>query len=345
MDVFSDACQEAGKMALPEPLIGASVLVTGGTGTTGKLLVRWLLEQSGASRVIVFSRDEHKHHDMLRDPRFQHPALHSMVGDIRDLRRLRHALEGVSLLLHTAAMKHVSIAEANPTEAVRTNIEGTMNIIEASRDAGVLRVIAHSTDKAVQPACIYGATKLVMEKLLIRADAESGKDGPRFDIVRHGNLIGSRGSVIPLFQEQMKSGRLTLTDPEMTRFWIDDETLVSIIYRAIVDGKGGDIFIPKLPACRLDTLAQAIAQDATIEIIGARPGEKRHEALTDPEEASRIRQFDDYLVITAEHRSHNSHAGGAPVTAGYQFRSDQAPLLEVQQMREIIDGNFRAEPA
>lgn len=345
MDVYSDPCQEAGKMPLPESLQGASVLVTGGTGTTGKLLVRWLLEQSGASRVIVFSRDEHKHHDILCDPRFQHPALRSMVGDIRDLKRLRHALEGVSLLLHTAAMKHVPIAEANPTEAVRTNIEGTMNIIEAARDAGVSRVIAHSTDKAVQPACIYGATKLVMEKLLIRADAESGTAGPRFDIVRHGNLIGSRGSVIPLFQEQVKSGKLTLTDPEMTRFWIDEETLVSIVYRTLLDGIGGDIFVPRLHSCRLDTLAQAIAQDATIEIIGARPGEKRHESLTAPEEASRIRQFEDHLVITAEHRSGHTDAGGTPVTAGYQFRSDESPLLDAQQMRDLIEGNFRPEPA
>ncbi|MEE2882608.1 MAG: polysaccharide biosynthesis protein [Planctomycetota bacterium] len=345
MEPFPDPRHEPGVRRLPEALAGASVLVTGGTGTTGKLLIQWLLQEAGASRVIAFSRDEQKHHDLIQDPRFQHPALQSMVGDIRDQSRLRHALEGVSLVLHTAAMKHVPIAEANPTEAVRTNIEGTMNLIDASRDAGVSRVIAHSTDKAVEPACIYGATKLVMEKLLIRANAESGASGPRFDIVRHGNLVGSRGSVIPLFEEQMSSGKLTVTDPEMTRFWINGTTLVSIVHRTIVDGRGGEIFVPKLPACRLDTLVKAINQDATIEIIGARPGEKRHEALTAREEACRIREFEEYLVIVPEYSSTSSRTDGTPVTERFQFRSNQAALLDTLEMREFLQGNFPTEPA
>lgn len=330
---------------LPENLKGASVLVTGGTGTTGKLLVRWLLEESGASRVIVYSRDEQKHHDLLQDQRFQHPAFRSVVGDIRDLERLRHSLRDVDLVLHTAAMKHVAIAEANPTEAVQTNILGTMNLIEAATSSGVSRVIAHSTDKAVQPACIYGASKLMMEKLLIRANAESGPAGPRFDIVRHGNLVGSRGSVIPLFREQIKSGLLTVTNPAMTRFWINGNELVNIVYRTILEATGGEIFIPKIAACRLDTLVETIAPNTPIKIIGPRPGEKKHEALTSPEEASRIHEFGSYMVVFPENYPEKRGAAPPSLPEGYQYRSDQVPLLDASQMGEYLQENSQVEPA
>lgn len=293
--------------------------------------------------MIAFSRDEQKHHDLKQNPSFQHPALHSMVGDIRDKNRLRQAMNGVSLVLHTAAMKHVPIAEANPSEVVRTNIEGTVNLIEAARDAKVSRVIAHSTDKAVEPACIYGATKLVMEKLLIGANEESGDSNPKFDIVRHGNLLGSRGSVIPLFRKQMESGKLTVTDPEMTRFWINGDSLVSIVHRAIVDGLGGEIFIPKLPSCKLDTLVKAINQNATVEIIGARPGEKLHEALTGREEARRIRQFESHMVIIPESSSCDLRTDGVPVSEDFQFLSDQTPLLNQSEMQELLQWDRQTE--
>ena len=320
-----------------------SVLVTGGTGSTGRWLLRWLLGEAGASRVIAFSRDEQKHHDLLQDPEFQHPALHSMVGDVRDRHRLREAMEGISLVLHTAAMKHVPIAEANPSEAMRTNVEGTVNLIEAARDAGVDRVVAHSTDKAVEPACVYGTTKMMMEKLLIDADRASKQGGPRFDIARHGNLIGSRGSVIPLFLRQKSSGRLTITEPSMTRFWIGGDELISLIEKMLVDARGGEIFVPKSPACRLDTLAEAIAPAATLVATGSRPGEKFHEALTGAEESGRIREFRDYLVIEPPHGGGRNEEAGTAVAADFQLTSDGTRLLDSREMRALLQSSLPAE--
>jgi UDP-N-acetylglucosamine 4,6-dehydratase len=259
-----------------------------------------------------------------------------MVGDIRDPRRLREAMEGVSLVLHTAAMKHVPIAEAHPSEAIRTNVEGTENLIRAARDAGVAQVVAHSTDKAVEPSCVYGATKLAMEKLLVAADLESGSDGPRFDILRHGNLIGSRGSVIPMFLEQKKSGRLKVTDPEMTRFWIDHDSLVSAVHQVVIDGRGGEIFVPRSPAARLGTVASAIAPEAVIEVIGIRPGEKMHESLTGPEESSRIRLFEQHLVITPPTTGRHRRHDGSAVAADFRLQSDHGPWLDLPAMQALL---------
>jgi UDP-N-acetylglucosamine 4,6-dehydratase len=331
-----DSTSPSGDRQLPPMTGDGSVLVTGGTGSTGRLLLRWLLEEAGVRRVIAFSRDEQKHHDLLQEPEFQHPALHSMVGDIRDGNRLREAMQGISLVLHTAAMKHVPIAEANPSEAYLTNVEGTVNLIRAARDAGVARVVAHSTDKAVEPACTYGATKLMMEKLLIEANQQSGEEGTQFDILRHGNLIGSRGSVIPIFMAQKTAGYLRLTDPEMTRFWITGDELVSAVHRVLIDGRGGEIFVPKLPACRLDTLAEAIAPEADIEVIGARPGEKTHEALTSPAEAARIREFERYLVITPGLAGSRIRSDGDRVSSGFTLTSNSTRLLTCEEMRELL---------
>lgn len=318
------------------------MLVTGGTGSTGRLLLRWLLEETGVRRVIAFSRDEQKHHELLQEAEFQHPALHSMVGDIRDSNRLREAMEGISLVLHTAAMKHVPIAEANPSEAYLTNVKGTVNLIRAARDAGVARVVAHSTDKAVEPECTYGATKLMMEKLLIEANQQSGEEGTQFDILRHGNLIGSRGSVIPIFMAQKSCGLLRLTAPEMTRFWITGDELVSAVHRVLIDGHGGEIFVPKLPACRLDTLAEAIAPEADIEVIGARPGEKTHEALTSPAEAPRIREFERYLVITPGLPGSKIRSDGDRVSSGFTLKSNCTRLLTCEEMRELLSSGSGA---
>ncbi|MDE0960420.1 MAG: polysaccharide biosynthesis protein [Planctomycetota bacterium] len=336
MSAAADSTPAAPRRGLP-PLAGdGAILVTGGTGTTGRLLLSWLLDEAQATRVIAFSRDEQKHYDLLQDPNFQQPALYSMVGDIRDPRRLREAMEGVSLVLHTAAMKHVPIAEAHPSEAIRTNVEGTENIIRAARDAGVARVIAHSTDKAVEPGCVYGATKLAMEKLLVAADFDSGADGPRFDILRHGNLIGSRGSVIPMFLEQKKSGRLKVTDPEMTRFWIGHDSLISAVHQVLIDGRGGEIFVPKSPSARLGTLARAIAPEAVIEVIGVRPGEKMHESLTSREESNRIRQFESHLVITPPSTGHQRRQDGSPVGPEFRLQSHHGPLLDLPAMKALL---------
>jgi UDP-N-acetylglucosamine 4,6-dehydratase len=337
MTAAANSTPAAPRRRLP-PLAGdGTILVTGGTGTTGRLLLSWLLYEAQATRVIAFSRDEQKHHDLLQDPRFQHPALYSMVGDIRDPRRLREAMEGVSLVLHTAAMKHVPIAEAHPSEAIRTNVEGTENLIRAARDAGVAQVVAHSTDKAVEPSCVYGATKLAMEKLLVAADLESGSDGPRFDILRHGNLIGSRGSVIPMFLEQKKSGRLKVTDPEMTRFWIDHDSLVSAVHQVVIDGRGGEIFVPRSPAARLGTVASAIAPEAVIEVIGIRPGEKMHESLTGREESSRIRLFEQHLVITPPTTGRHRRHDGSAVAADFRLQSDHGPWLDLPAMQALLN--------
>ena len=340
MTAAADSTPAAPRRRLP-PLAGdGTILVTGGTGTTGRLLLSWLLYEAQASRVIAFSRDEQKHHDLLQDPRFQHPALYSMVGDIRDPSRLREAMEGVSLVLHTAAMKHVPIAEAHPSEAIRTNVEGTENLIRAARDAGVARVIAHSTDNAVEPSCVYGATKLAMEKLLVAADLESGPDGPRFDILRHGNLIGSRGSVIPMFREQKKSGRLKVTDPEMTRFWIDPDSLISAVHQVVIDGRGGEIFVPRSPAARLATVAAAIAPEAVIEVIGERPGEKKHESLTGQEESSRIRLFEQHLVIIPPASGHLRRHDGSAVGPDFRLQSDRGPWLDLQAMQALLSSEL-----
>jgi UDP-N-acetylglucosamine 4,6-dehydratase len=319
-------------------LDGKSVLVTGGTGSFGKAFVKRALE-SDARRIVVFSRDEQKHYEMQRT--LTDRRLRFFVGDIRDRDRLMSALRDVDIVVHAAAMKHVPICEYNPLEAVHTNVNGAKNLIEAAMACGVERVIALSTDKAVSPANLYGATKLCMEKLLIAANAYAGDRATRFSIVRYGNVMGSAGSVIPLFRSQMQRGQITITDSRMTRFWIVMDEAIALVLRGLELMWGGEIFIPKLPTTDIETLAEAVAPGVPRLTVGIRPGEKLHETLISNEEARRTSDCDDVLVIWPEFqfssKTLNRVRPGKPVPADFQYSSDRAqPRLDLEATRAML---------
>jgi UDP-N-acetylglucosamine 4,6-dehydratase len=320
-------------------LDGKSVLVTGGTGSFGKAFVETALK-SKAKKVIVFSRDEQKHYAMER--LFQgERRVRFFVGDIRDRDRLQTALRDVDIVVHAAAMKHVPICEYNPIEAVQTNVNGARNLIEAAISNGVERVIGLSTDKAVSPANLYGATKLCMEKLLTAANAYSGDRATRFSLVRYGNVMGSAGSVIPLFRKQMKEGKLTITDARMTRFWIEMPEAVALVLRGLELMQGGEIFIPKLPSSDIETLAEAVAPGVQRTVVGIRPGEKLHETLISTEEARRTSDMGDLLVVWPEFAFHSNTLQrirpGTPVPENFNYSSDIAePRMGLEETREKV---------
>ena len=256
------------------------VLVTGGTGSFGKEFIEILLREHQPGKVIVFSRDELKQHEM-RAAGFDHPDLRYFIGDVRDLSRLRRAMNGVSIVVHAAALKQVPACEYNPMEAIKTNILGSSNVIEAALDMGVQKVLALSTDKAVNPINLYGTTKLAAEKLFVQSNAYAAGKSTRFSCVRYGNVVGSRGSVIPIFIKQRENGKLTITDERMTRFWLTLEQGVRFVVSCIEQMRGGEVFVPKIPSMRLIDLAKAIAPGAELEFVGIRPGEKLSEDLWD----------------------------------------------------------------
>ncbi len=313
------------------------VLVTGGTGSFGKAFVQRALA-SRAKKIIVFSRDEQKHYVMERE--IKDKRLRFFVGDIRDRDRLQSALRGVDVVVHAAAMKHVPICEYNPIEAVQTNVNGARNLIEAAMSCGVQRVIALSTDKAVSPANLYGATKLCMEKLLLAANAYSGDRATRFSCVRYGNVMGSAGSVIPLFRAQRSRGQLTITDARMTRFWIEMEDAVNLVLRGLQLMRGGEIYIPKLPTTDIETLAEAVAPGVPRTCVGIRPGEKLHETLISTEEARRTSDLGELLVIWPEFAFHSTNTNvrvGEPVPDDFTYSSDCAsPRLGLEETRAMV---------
>jgi UDP-N-acetylglucosamine 4,6-dehydratase len=319
-------------------LDGKSVLVTGGTGSFGRAFVERALA-SRARKIIVFSRDEQKHYELER--KMTDRRLRFFVGDIRDRERLNTALRDVDIVVHAAAMKHVPICEYNPIEAVQTNVQGARNLIEAAMHCGVERVIALSTDKAVSPANLYGATKLCMEKLLIAANAYAGDRATRFSIVRYGNVMGSAGSVIPLFRAQQKRGQLTITDARMTRFWIEMPEAIALVLRGLELMSGGEIFIPKLPTTDIETIAEAVAPGIPRTTVGIRPGEKLHETLISVEEARRTSDLGDVMVIWPEFQFHQTLAGlrpGTPVPEGFVYSSDSAqPRLDLAATRAKVE--------
>ena len=276
---------------------GKSIMVTGGTGSFGKMFCETILRNYNPDRVIVYSRDEFKQAEMMREERFQHPAMRFFLGDVRDKERLMRAMDSVDIVVHAAALKQVPAAEYNPHEFIKTNIQGAMNLVEATLNANVEHVIALSTDKAANPVNLYGATKLCSDKIIIAANSYRGKKPTRFSVVRYGNVIGSRGSVIPRFLEERHTGSLTVTDPEMTRFYITLEKGVEFVLDSLERMSGGELFIPKLPSCRLGDLADAIAPGATHNIVGIRPGEKMHEMLIPQDEAHLAVEYDDYFVL------------------------------------------------
>lgn len=308
------------------------ILVTGGTGSFGRAFVRRLLKERADCTIRVYSRDELKQYEMARafgnDPR-----LRFFIGDVRDGDRLARALYGVDWLVHAAALKQVHLCEYNPAEAVKTNVLGAQNVIDAAIDAGVSKVVALSTDKAVNPVNLYGATKLCAEKLFVHGSAYSGPRETRFACVRYGNVLGSRGSVIPLWLEQAPSGVLTLTDARMTRFWLSLGQAVDLVLQVFREMRGGEIFVPKIPSMRMVDLARAIAPEAMLKEVGMRPGEKLHEMLLTPEEAPRTREYPTHYVVSRQ----TPRADGRAVPEGFCYRSDEnSQWLGVERLRELV---------
>ncbi|MEM0912989.1 MAG: SDR family NAD(P)-dependent oxidoreductase [Planctomycetota bacterium] len=282
---------------------GTSVLVTGGTGTLGRAIVSALLERTAARRVIVFSRDEHKQWAMEEELAVAGHGARTrfFIGDVRDGKRMRLAFAGVDVVIHAAAMKHVAAAEFNPFEAVQTNILGSQNIIEAAIEAGVKRVLAVSTDKASNPVSLYGATKLVGDRMFLHGNAYLGGQDGAFAVIRFGNLSGSRGSIVPKFREMAALGRvLPVTDPEATRYWVSVRDAATQVLAAVTDMQGGELFVPKAPSVTVGDLVGAIAPGAETRVVGLRPGEKKHEELIGEHDAPyTIDQGDRYVITTA----------------------------------------------
>lgn len=314
-----------------------AVLVTGGTGSFGKAFAKVLLADYPVRKLIVFSRDELKQHQM-RTEGYDDPRLRYFIGDVRDERRLRRAMEGVDIVVHAAALKQVPACEYNPMEAIMTNVTGARNVIEAALDTDVKRVMALSTDKAVNPINLYGATKLCAEKLFVQSNSYAGAKEIRFSCVRYGNVVGSRGSVIPLFLEQRKNGKLTVTDKRMTRFWITLDQGVRFVLRCIEQMHGGEVFVPKIPSMNIMELVKAIAPDVKVEIIGIRPGEKVHEVLVSEDEAGHTLELDDMFVIEPTHPwwSSEKWAHGRRLGEGFRYGSDSNPRkLSVEELRKM----------
>src|SRR6476660_6074580 len=273
-----------------------SVLVTGGTGSFGKKFVEIMLRDFQPKRLVIFSRDELKQHEMKASG-FNHPSLRYFIGDVRDPGRLDRALAGVTVLVHAAALKQVPACEYNPFEAIQTNIMGGKSVIDAAINQGVRRILALSTDKAVNPINLYGATKLCAEKMFVQANAYAGAQNTRFSCARYGNVVGSRGSVIPIFLEQRKRGRITITDPRMTRFWITLDQGVKFVIRCLEQMHGGEVFSPKIPSMNIMDLVKAVAPNCKVEHVGIRPGEKLHEVLVSEDEARHTVETDDMYII------------------------------------------------
>ena len=315
------------------------VLITGGTGSFGKKFIKMLLAEKQPKKIIVFSRDELKQHEM-RVAGYDHPSLRYFIGDVRDRDRLLRAMHGVDIVVHAAALKQVPACEYNPMEAVKTNIIGTSNVLEAALDAGVSKVLALSTDKAVSPANLYGGTKLVAEKLVIQSNAYAAGSATRYSCVRYGNVVGSRGSVVPLFLKQRASGRITITDDRMTRFWLSLEQGVHFVMTCIEQMEGGEVFVPKIPSTKVIDLARAIAPQAEINIIGIRPGEKLHEDLLSDDEARHTIELEHMYVIQPAEAvwfGYSWKDRGAPLPEGFSYTSDNnTEWLDVDGIKQYI---------
>lgn len=318
-------------------LKGKTILVTGGTGSFGKKFVEQILRNE-IKKVIVFSRDELKQYEMAQT--FTDNRIRYFLGDVRDKDRLYRAFEDVDIVVHAAALKQVPACEYNPFEAIKTNILGAQNVIEAALDRGVKRVIALSTDKAASPVNLYGATKLASDKLFVAANSYAGNKDIRFSVVRYGNVVGSRGSVVPLFKKLKNTGKLPITDERMTRFWITLDQGVQFVLDNLQRMQGGEIFIPKIPSMKVVDLAEAICPECEIEFIGIRPGEKLHEVMITEDDARQTLEFDDYYVIQPEFVWWNKEkmVGGKPLPEGFRYSSDtNTDWLTIDQLRRLIE--------
>lgn len=314
-----------------------SVLVTGGTGSFGKRFIATILEKSAVRRVVVFSRDELKQYEMQQlypDEK----RLRFFIGDIRDRDRVNRAFHDVDLVVHAAALKQVPAAEYNPFEAVKTNVHGAQNVIDAAIDRGVERVVALSTDKACSPINLYGATKLVSDKLFVNGNAYAGGTVTRFAVVRYGNVVGSRGSVVPFFRSQAETGALPITDERMTRFWITLDQGVRFVIESLERMHGGELFVPKIPSMRVVDLARAMAPDAELRVVGIRPGEKLHEEMISASDARSTLDLGDRYLIQPELDFWTAGAvDGTPVPDGFSYASDtNDKWLSVDELRAML---------
>lgn len=328
-----------------------SILVTGGTGSFGKRFVRTVLARYRPKRLIVFSRDEWKQSEMAEDlPVSQFPALRYFLGDVRDRDRLEMALQGVELVVHAAALKQVPAAEYNPFECVHTNVLGAENVVRASLRAGVRRVVALSTDKAVNPINLYGASKLASDKIFVAANNLGGQNGPRFSVVRYGNVLGSRGSVVPYFRKLIREGAtsLPITDVKMTRFWLTLQHSVDFVLGSTEGMRGGEIFVPKIYSMRMVDVARAMAPDLPQRVVGIRPGEKLHESLITEDDARTTVELDDQFVILPVMKfwTDGGYEGVPPVAPDFSYTSDKNEReLSIEGFRRLLedDGTLARE--
>lgn len=322
----------------------SSILITGGTGSFGKAFVKTVFARyPEVKRLVVFSRDELKQFEMAQVfPEAKHKAIRYFIGDVRDPDRLRRAMEGIDTVIHAAALKQVPAAEYNPFECIKTNILGAQNVIEACLDNGVKRVVALSTDKAAAPINLYGATKLCSDKLFTAANNIRGGRDLRFSVVRYGNVMGSRGSVIPFFMEKRKTGVLPITDPAMTRFNISLQEGVDMVLWALENAQGGEIFVPKIPSYLITDVAKAIGPDCEHPVVGIRPGEKIHEEMITASDSFNTVDLGRYFAILPSAGTHTveSYAenfGGKPVSDGYAYNSgSNSDFLSVDQLQSLI---------
>ena len=322
----------------------ASILVTGGTGSFGKAFIQSVLQNFKAKKTIIFSRDELKQHDMQQDPVFQNQSsLRYFIGDVRDRDRLEMAMREVDFVIHAAALKQVPTAEYNPMECINTNVMGAENVVQAAIRSGVSKVIALSTDKAASPINLYGASKLASDKIFVAANNLSAAKGTKFSVVRYGNVINSRGSVVPLFRKLLNENiqSLPITDPEMTRFWITLDQGISFVLSSLAMMRGGEIFIPKISSMKISDMASAMAPDLAQHTIGIRPGEKLHETMITPDDARMTLELDDRYIIKPSFQFWSEESftfeGAKPVPSKFSYSSDaNSEWLEVDDFMRLI---------
>lgn len=323
------------------PFKNKKILVTGGTGSFGTVFIKTLLAEHDPKEIIIYSRDELKQFEQntqLNDKRLKYT-----LGDVRDAARLRTCCSGVDIIVHAAALKQIVAAEYNPSECIRTNVIGAMNVISAAIEAKVSKVIALSTDKAVNPINLYGATKLCSDKLFCSANIRADRGQTIFSVVRYGNVIGSRGSVIPFFKEKAREGKIPITDPRMTRFWITLENCVKFVTECLDRMKGGEVFVSKIPSMKITDLAKAIAPDCPQEIIGIRPGEKLHEIMIPRDEARRTLEFNNYFAILPDfsaglvsEQPFFNYEKGTPVDPDFEYTSNENTLwVTLEELRNL----------
>ncbi len=324
-------------------LNNANILITGGTGSFGKLIIKTILKDYKPKKLIVFSRDELKQFEMAKTfPDTKYKCMRYFLGDVRDQNRLQEAFHNVDYVIHAAALKQVPACEYNPFEAVMTNVMGAQNIIRAAISQKVKRVIALSTDKAASPVNLYGATKLCSDKLFIAGNSMSGGEVTRFSVVRYGNVVGSRGSVIPFFLEQRKSGELTVTDERMTRFSITLQHGVDFVLANLMRMHGGELYIPKIPSYKIMDVARAVDSDVEIKLVGIRPGEKLHELMISDDDSRHTLEFDDYYVIEPDFawwtgEEYLKESGGKPCSDGFSYSSDKNDQwLTVEDLKQTV---------